>query len=102
MAGEGAAAACGTGQAETSQAEDSLARARTAGLRYVTDAVPGIRRVRAGKGFTYRDAEGQHVRDAATLARIRSLPIPPAWTDVWICPGETGHLQATGRDARGR
>ena len=57
---------------------------------------------RAGKGFYYIDAEGKRVRDAETLARIKSLVIPPAWTGVWICPNPKGHLQATGRDARGR
>ena len=82
--------------------EPNAALARTARLRYVTDAVPGIRRVRAGVGFAYRDAAGARVRDPATVARIRSLAIPPAWRDVWICPSPTGHLQATGRDARGR
>jgi DNA topoisomerase I len=76
--------------------------ARTAGLRYVTDAAPGIRRLRAGVGFAFRDAAGARVRDPAALARIRSLAIPPAWRDVWICASPTGHLQATGRDARGR
>jgi len=90
------------GDAPGAAADDGAALARTAGLRYVTDARPGLRRVRAGKGFTYRDAEGRGVRDPGVLARIRSLAIPPAWTDVWICPSETGHLQATGRDARGR
>ncbi len=64
--------------------------------------MPGIVRKRAGKGFVYQAPDGKPVRDAATLARIRSLVIPPAWTDVWICPLSSGHLQATGRDARGR
>src|ERR687896_632529 len=72
------------------------------GLRYVSDAVPGIRRKGAGRGFTYVGPNGKPVRDAETLARIRALAIPPAWTDVWICPLSNGHLQATGRDARGR
>jgi DNA topoisomerase IB len=76
--------------------------AREAGLRYVTDAQPGIARRRAGKGFSYRDADGHVVREAATLARIRALAIPPAYKDVWICASANGHLQATGRDARGR
>ena len=76
--------------------------ARDAGLRYTTDDEAGIRRVRKGKHFEYVDAEGKHVRDAATLDRIRSLVIPPAWEDVWITPHPRGHLQATGRDARGR
>src|SRR5690349_15920051 len=73
-----------------------------AGLRYVSDEGPGLNRVRSGKAFRYRDAEGRPIRDEATLARIRSLAIPPAWTKVWICPLPHGHLQATGRDARGR
>ena len=76
--------------------------ARAAGLRYVTDEAPGIERRRAGEGFRYVGPDGAAVRDAASLARIRSLAIPPAWTDVWICPREDGHLQATGRDARRR
>lgn len=83
-------------------AVDPAAAAKTAGLRYVTDAMPGIRRVRAGRGFRYVDAAGQPVRDRTTLERIKALGIPPAWTDVWICPLANGHLQATGRDARGR
>lgn len=75
---------------------------RPAALRYVTDARPGIRRRRARNGFRYQTADGRPLRDPATLARIRSLAIPPAWTNVWICPLPEGHLQATGRDARGR
>lgn len=75
--------------------------ARKAGLHYVTDADPGIRRRKSGRGFAYtKGARG--VRDAATLDRIAKLAVPPAWTDVWICADEDGHLQATGRDARGR
>ena len=73
-----------------------------AGLRYVTDAQPGIHRRRRGKGFQFIDAEGKAVRDKETLARIKSLVIPPAWSDVWICQNPKGHLQVTGRDARGR
>ncbi len=73
-----------------------------AGLLYVTDADPGIARRRAGKGFSYRTPEGATVRDSDTLARIRGLAIPPAYTDVWICCTARGHLQATGRDARRR
>lgn len=76
--------------------------AAEAGLRYVSDAKPGIQRRRQGKGFAYRLPDGSAIRDAALLARIRSLVIPPAWTQVWICPFATGHIQATGRDARGR
>jgi DNA topoisomerase-1 len=76
--------------------------AAAAGLRYVSDASPGIKRMPRGKSFRYFTAEGAPVRTRATLARIRSLAIPPAWRDVWICEREDGHLQATGRDARGR
>jgi DNA topoisomerase-1 len=76
--------------------------AKDAGLLYVSDAQPGIRRRKAGKGFRYADAEGNPVRSREILQRIRSLVIPPAWKDVWICADGRGHLQATGRDARGR
>ena len=71
-------------------------------MRYVTDEPPGIRRERCGQGFRYRSAEGRIIRQRHTLKRIRSLVIPPAWSDVWICPLDHGHLQATGRDERGR
>jgi len=81
---------------------DPPAAAKAAGLRYVHDDRPGIRREAARDGFRYLDAHGEPVADDATLKRIRSLAIPPAWTDVWICPQANGHLQATGRDARGR
>ncbi|SOD54024.1 DNA topoisomerase IB [Pseudoxanthomonas wuyuanensis] len=73
-----------------------------AALIYTSDAMPGLRRRRAGRGFVYLDARGRQVRDPATIARIRQLAIPPAYTDVWICADPRGHLQATGRDARGR
>src|SRR5262249_19582987 len=76
--------------------------AQAIGCRYVDDRAPGLRRVRCGKGFRYVDRRGRRVRDHRTLKRIASLAIPPAWTDVWICPDATGHIQATGRDARGR
>lgn len=76
--------------------------AADAGLLYVSDTEPGIRRQRAGRGFRYLKPSGAAVRDAATLARIRALAIPPAYTDVWICSRDRGHLQATGRDARRR
>jgi DNA topoisomerase-1 len=76
--------------------------AEAAGLRYVSDTMPGIRRKRAGKGFSYVGPDGKVIRDARALARIRSLAIPPAYADVWICPDPGGHIQATGRDARGR
>lgn len=76
--------------------------AAAAGLTYVSDLDPGIRRVKTGAGFGYRDADGKRIEAAATLERIRALAIPPAWTDVWICPDPTGHIQATGRDLKGR
>jgi DNA topoisomerase I len=72
------------------------------GLRYVCDNRPAIQRRRAGKGFVYFDAKGRRVANADTLQRIRSLVIPPAWTNVWICASANGHIQATGRDAKGR
>jgi DNA topoisomerase-1 len=81
---------------------DPLASAAAAGLRYVTDKKPGISRVRKGQQFEYVNPEGTPVTDEATLARIRSLVIPPAWENVWICPSPNGHLQAVGRDAKGR
>jgi DNA topoisomerase-1 len=71
-------------------------------LRHTGDDAPGLRRYKRGKRFSYRTAKGALVRDAATLARIRALAIPPAWTDVWIAADAAGHIQATGRDARGR
>jgi DNA topoisomerase-1 len=81
---------------------DPVESAKAAGLRYVTDDEPGIRRRKSGKGFTYLDLQGKAIRDPKVLERIRKLAIPPAWTDVWICPRANGHLQATGRDAKGR
>lgn len=81
---------------------DPPAAAKAAGLRYVTDSKPGIRREKDGDAFRYLDAKGEPVEDEATLKRIKSLVIPPAWTDVWICSQANGHLQATGRDAKGR
>src|SRR3954471_18572782 len=76
--------------------------ARDAGLHHSSDARPGITRRRSGRGFTYRDRDGTTIRDEKTLARIRSLAIPPAWQEVWICPSPLGHIQATGRDDKGR
>jgi DNA topoisomerase-1 len=76
--------------------------AEYAGLSYVSDERPGIIRKRSGKGFRYEDPQGDKVDDEATLKRIKTLAIPPAWTDVWICSSANGHIQATGRDARGR
>ena len=81
---------------------DPIESAQAAGLRYVSDTQPGIRRKKSGKGFSYVGTDGKPIRDEKELARIRSLAIPPAYTDVWICPIPNGHIQATGRDARGR
>jgi DNA topoisomerase I len=82
--------------------KDPVEAAHLVGLRYVTDRMPGIRRERSGQGFRYRYAIGEIVTDEAVLRRIKSLAIPPAWSNVWICPDPAGHLQATGRDDRGR
>ncbi|HEY9509267.1 MAG TPA: DNA topoisomerase IB, partial [Verrucomicrobiae bacterium] len=76
--------------------------AEIVGLKYVSDHAPGITRERIGKAFRYRDSSGKLIRDEATLRRIQSLVIPPAWTEVWICADPNGHLQATGRDDRKR
>ncbi|HEY4329110.1 MAG TPA: DNA topoisomerase IB, partial [Phycisphaerae bacterium] len=81
---------------------DGRAFAKGAGLLYVNDGGAGIRRTGPSKRFSYVDAKGKSVRDAKILGRIKSLVIPPAWKDVWICPSATGHIQATGIDARGR
>lgn len=89
-------------RARTYKEQEFQAAARAAQLRYVSDAERGLRRRRKGKAFTYLRPGGEPLRDRATLARINSLAIPPAWQDVWICGSPNGHLQATGRDARGR
>src|SRR5579883_1702562 len=81
---------------------DPVVAAKTAGLRYVSDEIPGFRREKRGDSFVYVDTAGKRIVDEETIARIKSLAIPPAYTDVWICPFENGHIQATGRDARGR
>ncbi len=82
--------------------ELSAATADLAGLTYVSDEAPGIRRRRRGRGFSYLDLDGRPLTDEAERARIASLAVPPAWTDVWICPSPDGHILATGRDDRGR
>jgi len=87
---------------ESPAPEDPQAAARHAWLVYVSDRDPGLRRLKHRSGFRYVDPDGRPVRDADALERIHSLAIPPAWTDVWICPRAEGHLQATGHDARGR
>ena len=79
-----------------------VASARAAGLQHVTDSVPGIRRRRSGRGFSYVDPDGRVIREREHIRRFRSLMIPPAWSEVWICPNPDGHLQVTARDARGR
>ena len=83
-------------------AVDPIGCAKDAGLRYINGEIPGITRRKKGRGFAYFAPNGSLVRQNATLKRIRSLVIPPAWTRVWICPQPEGHLQAVGRDARGR
>ncbi len=81
---------------------DAIDAAEAAGLRYVSDTMPGIRRKKSGSGFSYVAPDGTTIKDPSQLARIKALAIPPAYTDVWICPSPNGHIQATGRDARGR
>ncbi len=81
---------------------DELDDAEAAGLRYVSDTSPGVGRRRAGQGFSYIGLDGERITDANRVGWFKSLAIPPAWTDVWICPIKRGHIQATGRDARGR
>ncbi|TMB87505.1 MAG: DNA topoisomerase IB [Chloroflexi bacterium] len=81
---------------------DSVDTARQNGLRWVSDVMPGIKRRAHHRSFAYSGPDGADIRDARTLQRINDLAIPPAWTSVWICPHERGHVQATGRDARGR
>lgn len=83
-------------------APNGVETAKSAGLRYVSDAKPGFRRIGSNRVFRYLDTNGRVIRNADTLGRIKRLAIPPAWTDVWICPVAEGHLQAVGRDARGR
>jgi DNA topoisomerase-1 len=83
-------------------APDPVDSAKAAGLTYVSHESPGITRKHSGKGFVYLDAKGKTIRNRDTLARIQALVIPPAWKDVWICPSPCGHIQAVGRDARGR
>lgn len=91
-----------TGDEDAPHSLEPAGAARAAGLRYVSDSQPGIRRKKTRTGFRYIAPGGTAVSDEATLGRIRSLAVPPAWTDVWIAPRPDGHIQATGRDARGR
>jgi DNA topoisomerase-1 len=88
--------------AEVAPSPEMLGDAQSAGLRYVSDHDPGLRRRHGGTGFDYLGPDGRPVKDEATLHRIRKLAIPPAWTDVWICPDPRGHIQAVGRDQRRR
>lgn len=88
--------------AEPATQPDPVESAQSAGLRYVSDAEKGIRRIKRGKGFSYVGPDGERIGDQRTLDRIAALAIPPAWTDVWICLSPRGHLQATGRDDKGR
>jgi DNA topoisomerase-1 len=81
---------------------DSRDAAESAGLRYVSDARPGIRRKKSGKGFSYVRVDGSRLSEPDVLRRIKALAVPPAWTGVWICAFAEGHIQATGRDAKGR
>jgi DNA topoisomerase I len=87
---------------DTTVLAESVEAAEDAGLRYVSDDQPGFSRRRRGEEFEYLDQKGKPIRDEQRLLRIKRLAIPPAWTDVWICPSPTGHIQATGRDARRR
>lgn len=87
---------------QTALSVDPAASAKIASLHYVLDDKPGIKRIRNGNGFAYIGADGKMIRAPDGLRRIKSLAIPPAWTNVWICPRSDGHLQATGRDAKGR
>src|SRR3989440_4039417 len=91
-----------TGANGASHIADARRSAKAGGLRYVSDESLGSSRQRSGKTFRYLDTRGKELRNATHLSRIKSLAIPPAWEDVWICPVANGHLQATGRDARGR
>src|SRR3954454_3118989 len=78
------------------------AAAKAAGLRYVDDSLPGFSRKKVGTGFGYRDTDGRVIRDPKVIRRPPSIGLPPAYEDVWICPDPRGHIQATGRDVRGR
>jgi DNA topoisomerase I len=86
----------------TSGITDARDAAESVGLVYVSDQAPGITRRKSGKGWSYRDAKGARISDKTVVARINAIGIPPAYTDVWICADADGHIQATGRDAKGR
>ncbi|HET8840631.1 MAG TPA: hypothetical protein VFN35_04150, partial [Ktedonobacteraceae bacterium] len=89
-------------ESESSAGAHSLDSAEIANLCYVSDASPGISRRRRGKHFSYLTPDGKPLQQQAELERIKALKIPPAWKEVWICPQPQGHLQATGRDSKGR
>lgn len=89
-------------EAEVCVAEDPVDVAEAAGLRYVSDISPGIQRKRRGKHFSYLSPDGKVIQNATELERIKAIKVPPAWKDVWICLDKRGHLQATGRDSKGR
>ena len=89
-------------RASESPPPDALEAAKEAGLRYVSDRAPGITRKRAGNGFRYFAPTGASLREPLEVNRIEAIGIPPAWDNVWICPSARGHIQATGRDAKGR
>ena len=91
---------CNIGRAQA--VIDPKDAAQSAGLIYVSDERPGLRRVKVSKGFTYLRTDGKKIVNQEELAGIKALAVPPAWTDVWICPFPDGHIQATGRDAKGR
>jgi DNA topoisomerase-1 len=95
----GARSTSSSGKASSAKAPPNL---QGTGLVYVSDDMPGLTRLKSGKGFRYRDAEGHAIKDPEEIRRIQKLAIPPAYTRVWICPKPNGHLQATGYDARGR
>src|SRR3990170_1506370 len=86
----------------TLELDDPQASAEEAGLRYVNDTMPGVRRRRTGRSFSYIGPDGERITDPDRVTWFKRLAIPPAWTDVWISPVWRGHVQATGRDARGR
>jgi DNA topoisomerase I len=90
------------GNVDICTATDPGQIAKAVGLRYITDASPGLTRKRAGKHFSYVGLDGKQIRDSEELERIKKIGIPPAWTNVWICPTDRGHILATGRDAKGR
>jgi DNA topoisomerase-1 len=90
------------GEIETCSAVDPVEAAKAAGLRYVSDAQPGIQHKRVGKHFSYIGLDSKPIHDPQELERIKHIGIPPAWKQVWTCPSPKGHIQATGRDAKGR